>query len=113
MSIWASADAFDGLGRPIRYQGSHVLPSDDDERAGCLDLAEIPGFISRGDRHLCGPDDECPKPADVCCDRSWPYLRVGLSDGEGSAVVVLDRGQVGALHAYLGRWLTRARGGDV
>lgn len=125
VSIWAtslvfdSSDHADGCPRlvpvdpdrpctcrvgPIRYQGSHVLPSDGDERGGYLDFAEVPGFISRADRRLCGPDDQCRDPD--CCRRVWPFLRVAL----GRDVGVLDRGQVEGLHAYLGRWLQRASG---
>lgn len=31
---------------PLRYDGSHILPSGDGPRAGSVDLAEIPGFIT-------------------------------------------------------------------
>ncbi len=79
---------------PLRYQGSHVLPSDDDPRGGCVEVAMIPGFIEREGRTLdgAGPDD-------TPC---WPWIR--LSVGEGTAV--LTRTQVAEIHAYLGEWLS-------
>lgn len=101
---------------PLRYDASHLLPEPDGQRAGFVSLCEIPGFISRPGRELCGDDDECPKPATQCCDRVWPYLRLWVWDGRvresGSdftgCPVLLDRDQVEQVHAYLGRWLERA-----
>ncbi len=109
VSIYATAVALDGVEEPapIVYQGSHVLPSDDDARDGSLLLCQIPGFISRTDRVLCGDDEQCGKPDSVCCDRVWPYLRLSLH-AEGDATVVLDHAQVQQIHAYLGRWLDHA-----
>jgi hypothetical protein len=110
VSIYATALAFDGddLPAPIVYQRSHVLLSDGDARDGSLLLCQIPGFVSRGDRVLCGDGDQCPKPDTVCCDRVWPYLRLSLHGPGGDATVVLDRAQVREIHAYLGRWLEQA-----
>ena len=109
MSIWASFGIFDGEDhpRPIRYRRSHVLPSPDDDRAGALDLACIPGFVTRDGRDD-GPEDD---------DRVWPWLRLHVTedDDEEGATVVLDAHQVAQLHDELGIWLERARrgpGGD-
>lgn len=88
---------------PIAYRRSHILPSDDDERAGCFDLAEIPGFISRGDRILCD-EATCDKPATDCCDQVWPWLRASVN----SETVILDRAQVLRAYHYLGDWLMRS-----
>lgn len=112
MSIYASSFAlsddeeWEANGRaPLVFQGSHVLPHDDDARAGCLDLAYIPGHIERPDRPAVDPDSEV----------LHPWLRLGLSTlGETGDLphltVVIDRQQVTALHAYLGDWLQRAAG---
>lgn len=83
---------------PIAYQGSHILPSDDDPRAGDFDLAEIPGFITRD-----GRDDRDE-------DSPWPWLRVGADDGkrgDGGVVLLLDVHQVREVWEYLGSWLER------
>ena len=103
MSIWASFAVFDGdedFARPIRYRQSHVLPAPDGERAGSLDLALIPGWITRDGRDD-HPDD----------DQVWPYLRVHVTDTDDAegATVVLDRRQVAQLHDEMGGWLERAR----
>lgn len=81
-----------GLPRaPIVYRGSHVLPSAaSDPRGGSVDLALIPGHITRNGRDD-GPDDGAP----------WPYLRLGVN-GE---TVVLDRAGVALVHRTLSRWL--------
>lgn len=55
------------LDAPIIYQGSHILPSENDKRGGSIDLALIPSHITREGRGD-GPEDEIP----------WPYLRVGM-----------------------------------
>lgn len=102
---------------PIRYLGSHVLPTPGDERGGSLDLGLIPGFItdngwclhgvdhtsrtSTRDACTCEPLDELPA--------VWPFLRVGVSDDdEAGCVVVLDHAQVLALRDELTAWLKRA-----
>lgn len=93
---------------PIVYRGSHILPSAEDKRGGSLSLAEIPGFITRNGRDD-GPEDE---------DRPWPYLRATMRavNADDCQDVVLDRGQVSSLSAYLVDWLERTedtvRGGD-
>lgn len=100
MSIYCTALSFDGedLGegeyrRPFRYQGSHVEPQPEHERAGMLDTGVIPP-------HIGGHWDD--------------FLRLSLSeeddamDGEpGAATVLLDRSHVEALHSFLGEWLER------
>ena len=93
MSIWASSfDLEDNP--PYAYQGSHILPSDDDRRDGgeVVQLAEVPSHITRD-----GRDDQ---PED---GRPWPWLRLSLYAED----VVLDRPQVEALHAAIGSWLAR------
>lgn len=94
-----------GKDAPLVYQGSHILPSDDDPRDGTLLLCQIPGFISRGDRVLCGDDDKCGKPGNVCCDVVWPWLRLTAATSQADVALVLDRSQVAVIHEYLGEWL--------
>lgn len=93
---------------PIVYQGSHVLPADGDLRGGVLDLAEIPGYIRRGERTLCPPEGECGKPWTQCCDRVWPWLRLTAGDPVRAVTVLLDRAQVQAAADYLVGWLERS-----
>jgi hypothetical protein len=85
---------------PVRYQGSHVTPSDTDERVGCFDLAEIPGYVH-------GAEDDPPR----------PWLRIALSGRPRRGVrhheeALLDRTQVARVHAELGRWLAATEDGD-
>lgn len=84
-------------GAPIIYRGSHLLPSDTDQRGGHVSLAEVPGHITRDGRDD-GPDDEFGV---------WPWLR--LSVGQEDAV--LDEALVRSLRDALDGWLT-ARGGQ-
>jgi hypothetical protein len=96
MSIWASSfDLEDNP--PYAYQGSHVLPSDDDRRddGEILQLAEIPSHVTRDGRDD-QPDDGKP----------WPWLRLSLYAED----TVLTRDQAAALHAALGSWLDRTGG---
>jgi hypothetical protein len=117
MSIYAStfelSDDQDAPGEPnglapIVYQGSHILPSNQDPRAGRLDLAAIPGHIERTGRPALHDGET----------EDWPYhpwLRMGaestdpeLPDKQRRYVdFLLDREQVDALHTYLGQWLRR------
>jgi hypothetical protein len=90
---------------PVGYQGSHILPSADDARAGSVDVAEIPGWIHRVGRPALDPEETG--------EAVWPWLRLwvesaGWDLGPPNVVVLLDRAHVAGLHAYLGRWLDRA-----
>lgn len=78
---------------PIKYQGSHVFPSDDDPRGGQFHVAYIPGYIRRDGRDVV--DD----------DGVWPWLRVSVN-GE---TVILGREQVRAVYADLHEWLEAAK----
>jgi hypothetical protein len=84
---------------PIAYQGSHVLPSDDDPRGGSLSMCTIGGHITRDGRDD-GPEDD---------DDIWPYVRVSLTEGgeQFCNTVVLDRSQVESLRDYLSDALGR------
>lgn len=82
---------------PIIYRGSHLLPSDTDQRGGHVSLAEVPGHITRDGRDD-GPDDQYGV---------WPWLR--LSVGQEDAI--LDEALVRSLRDALDGWLT-ARGGE-
>jgi hypothetical protein len=85
------------LGSPIIYQGSHVVPSDDDARGGSVGVAAINGWVTRDGRDD-GPDE----------DGVWPYLRLSVDerDAEGGTVI-LDRAQVTELAATLNEWIER------
>lgn len=63
-----------------------MFPSDNDPRSGSVDLAHIPGFVTR---------------SGVERDRPWPWLRLSVND----AVVLLDEGQVRQIRDYLTTWL--------
>lgn len=102
MSIFGSFGVFENehgdYPAPIIYQGSHVLPADDDPRGGRLCLGEIPSFITR-DGHDMDLEDEAPR----------PWLRFSVDPDirtyEGDpTTVVLDASQVRALIYELGRW---------
>jgi hypothetical protein len=91
MSIWATFfDLEDNP--PYAYQGSHVLPADDDrrDRGEVFQLAEVPSHITRD-----GRDD---RPED---GHPWPWLRLSLYTEDA----VLDRAAVQSLHQALGSWL--------
>jgi hypothetical protein len=93
---------------PIVYQGSHILPSNQDPRAGRLDLACIPGHIARTGRPALHDGES----------EDWPYhpwLRMGAESTDPELPAeqrryvdfLLDREQVTALYTYLGQWLRR------
>jgi hypothetical protein len=94
--------------QPIVYEGSHVLPSDDDRRGGTIELAEIPQHIAREGRN------DAPEGA----LKDW--LRLGVWSGEsteqhngapyvaaGDATVILTREHVTELRDALTGWLER------
>ena len=79
---------------PIIYQGSHIVPADTDPRGGTIDIAGIPGHITRPGLPPTNTDDET---------LPWhPWLRLGVN----SETVVLDRRGVELVHRELGEWLT-------
>lgn len=86
------------LNSPIYYQGSHILPTDEDRRDGSVDVAAIPGFIQRDGRDLDDEDGETV----------WPWLRLSVNH----ETVVLDRKQVVGLHNTLTEWLKRCPDGE-
>lgn len=75
---------------PFVYQGSHVLPSEDDQRGGDVDLACISSHITRDGRDD-QPEDEAP----------WPYLRFGVNE----STVILTRQNVEQIYETLTWWL--------
>lgn len=74
---------------PIKYQGSHVLPSRQDERDGYLGFAMIATHITKN-----GRDNR---------EREHPYLRFHLN----RASVVVTRKQATQLRDALTEWLSR------
>ncbi len=110
MSIYCSFSGFTDDGGdyppPYVYRESHVLPSPDDPSGGFLDLAYIPGFITRDGRDVDGElDPDCEN------EGVWPFLRMSLRaagfPADAEDTVVLDRGQVAALRDELTDWLLR------
>ena len=79
---------------PIRYQGSHVLPAEQDPRGGTVDLAAIPPWITHDARDD-APDDGQP----------WPWLRLSVWQEDA----VLDEQQASRLRAALTEWLNNRR----
>ena len=104
MSIYASLPGVTGdepCGPPWIYQGSHVLPAEDDPRGGEIGLALIPSHITRDGRDD-SPEDGAP----------WPWLRLSL-DGlppEADHAVVLNREQAGHLIDQLTAWYEQTGG---
>lgn len=98
MSIYGTLISFDQIfgwdDPPIVYRGSHILPSETDERGGEFECAEIGGWITRDGRDN-GPNE----------DKPWPYMRV--SAGPHFESVVLTRAQVAQVYGVLGDWLER------
>jgi len=78
------------LDAPIIYQGSHVLPKDDDPRGGSVGLALIPSHITRDGRDD-KTEDEAP----------WPWLRLDVNH----ETVILTLEQAKRLRAALGEWV--------
>lgn len=99
MSIYASLPgvcADDPTGPPWLYQGSHILPAEEDLRGGEIGLAHIPSHITRDGRDD-GPDD----------DRPWPWLRVSV-DGTPDDAVLINPAQARALADQLTAWADHA-----
>lgn len=93
---------------PIVYEGSHVLPSEDDPRGGGIDVAGIPDFITRDGR------DDAPEGA----LKDWLRISMdnppshSLREGSpcvpaGRSVLLLDRRGVTELRDTLTAWLDR------
>lgn len=81
---------------PIRYLGSHILPTNNDRRDGDFGIAAIPSHITRD-----GRDD---KPEN---GKWYPWLRVHLSNAHQDSLV-LTRDQVEKLRNALNNWLERS-----
>ncbi len=93
---------------PLVYEGSHVLPSDQDRCGGEVELATIPDHIIRDDR---------PELPDGTL-KDWLRLGVGSLDSTfrhegkpyvagGDATVILTRPHVERLRDALTEWLER------
>lgn len=76
---------------PIEYQGSHILPSNRDNRKGDFGIAAIPGHITRNGRTRLKDDDW------------YPWLRVHLEQ----ETVILTAKQVEQFRDALNDWLER------
>ena len=93
---------------PIVYEGSHILPSDDDRRGGEVQLASIPDFITRDGRDDAKGDglkdwlrlSVCSLNSEMQYQGA-PYVTAGQAD------VVLSRSLVKELRDALTGWLER------
>lgn len=86
---------------PIVYQGSHVLPSNEDPRGGFVSVCSIGGFIDRSPERPPLSDDTFPY---------WPWLRLTVGDRDSDVdpvTLVLDRGQAEQWRDALTFWLDR------
>lgn len=85
-----------GLPRsPFVYQGSHVLPAEDDDKGGSVLVCGIPDHITRDGR------DDAPEGA----LKDW--LRLSLYPANDKNAVVLARRHVEELRDTLTAWLDR------
>ena len=102
MSIYGSLPGIstdDEHGPPWLYQGSHLLPTEDDPRGGSVGLAEIPGHITRDHRDN-QPDD----------DRPWPWLRLSIDTQPDDPAVVINPAQARHLAGQLTAWADDTEG---
>lgn len=100
MSIYASIDGVDDeepVGAPWIYQGSHILPAEDDPRGGNIGLALIPSHITRDGRDD-QPEDGTP----------WPWLRLSVYTDNDDPTVILSPAQARHLAERLNRWADSA-----
>lgn len=92
----------DGLGSPIVYEASHIMPSLDSPRRGYVEFASpashIPTVQERSTGRTYVEEREGGKPG-------HPWLRLSVNDG----CVVLTEPQVRSFHAALGEWLEREK----
>lgn len=99
MSIYASIPGIDDeepCGPPWIYQGSHILPDEDDPRGGTVGLALVPSHITRDGR------DDAPEDG-----RPWPWLRLSI-DGSDEPTVLLNPAQARHLAQQLTDWADSA-----
>lgn len=84
---------------PIIYQGSHVLPSEEDKRGGTVDLALIPEHVrfwrDNPDADVKDEPEEHPE----------PFLRFGVND----STVILTKEHVKQIVDELTWWLSVAQ----
>jgi hypothetical protein len=103
MSIYATWLSFDddspfaGDRPPLKYQGSHVMPTEDDHRDGSVFLCAIPAFVPY---NRAGVEDY----PDGVEDQVLPWLRLSVN----AETVLLDASQVREVHETLGQWLERS-----
>lgn len=105
MSIYASiggVDEDEECGPPWLYQGSHILPREDDPRGGDVGFALIPSHITRDGRDD-QPEDGAP----------WPWLRLHLYVPGDDPCVLIDPAQALHLAQALTAWATQAGGAQT
>jgi hypothetical protein len=85
------------IGPPWVYQGSHILPAENDQRGGSIGLALIPSHITRDGRDD-APEDGTP----------WPWLRLSLDPIGDDPTVLLSPAQALHLSKELASWAKAA-----
>jgi hypothetical protein len=86
--IGRKVESFDSCA-PLRYRGSHLLPTASDQRSGHFSVSAIPDYVQQ---------DHAKPPFD--------WLRINVVT-DNSTIIVLDREQVTKLRDMLTAWLTR------
>ena len=102
MSIYGSLpglSADEPSGPPWIYQGSHILPIEEDPRAGAIGLALVPSHITRD-----GRDDQ---PED---GRPWPWLRLSIDVPGDDPAAVINPAQARDLAQQLTDWADTTEG---
>ena len=93
---------------PLVYEGSHVLPSDEDSpRGGWVEMACIPDHVHRD-----GRDDAVAREGER---KPWLRLSVG-EEGGGDATVIVTEDQARRMMLALDDWLREryeGEGGDA
>ena len=81
---------------PLVYQGSHVLPSEDDERGGWIDIACILAHVRFWRENPDAPVEDEP---------DWPNVEPFLRFGVNESTVVLTERNVRQIADTLNEWL--------
>lgn len=96
-NVWEISDRPCDCGQPdapLVYQGSHVLPSESDQRGGYVDIASIGTHVRFWRDNPDAPTASEPEGHE-------PFLRFGVNEG----TVVLTRRNVEMVAASLNEWL--------
>ena len=96
--IWELSDRSCDCGQldaPLVYQGSHILPTELDERGGYVDIALIPAHVRYWRENPDAPSETEPE------SPPEPFLRFGVNESR----VILTRHHVEGIVRELQWWL--------